>query len=259
MRQFNHIMKGLGLLAMCAADNELNRARRKACGGFFCNPGLFNGQPTIQTGERILFTVEDDNIRPMSRSISMVLRRTSPGLFPCIGAGGGRGYRSGIHRARNVTRPQFQVDFEVAANCNFYPNTIWENEWSEGGGEGGEFVAEADEGYVNVLGEGKAGPYNYEIVESNNSALLVAWLNENDYEQPPEALPLIEHYVEEMKFVAVKLNRARPRRHCPSSWTSRSKVPVFPLYSRAWLQRKTCQSKPMSLAIKDQCRPTGCM
>ena len=67
-------------------------------------------------------------------------------------------------------------------------------------------MAERKAGYVNVLAEGKTGPYNYQVVESNKADILVAWLNENDYEQPPEALPLIEHYVaKEMKFVAVKL------------------------------------------------------
>ena len=42
---------------------------------------------------------------------------------------------------------------------------------------------------MNVLAEGKTGPYNYTVVESNNSDLLVAWLNENDYEQPPKPFP----------------------------------------------------------------------
>ena len=72
-----------------------------------------------------------------------------------------------------------------------------ERKGSDGGEEGG---------YVNVLAEGKTGPYNYQVVESNKADILVAWLNENDYEQQHQALPLIEHYVaKEMKFVAVKL------------------------------------------------------
>lgn len=207
MMNLNVGIKGLVLLSAMILSFGTSIPEAKACGGFFCNPGLFNGQPTIQTGERILFTVDDDNIRayvqvyfdgPAADFAWIVPVATVPDV--------GVGTDQVFTVLENMTRPQFQVDFEVADNCSFYPSTIWENEWSEGGGEEGEFPAEGDAGYVNVLAEGKAGPYNYEIVESNNSEILVAWLNENDYEQPPEALPLIEHYVaKEMKFVAVKL------------------------------------------------------
>ena len=75
--------------------------------------------------------------------------------------------------------------------------------WSEGGEGGGEGGPAEP---VAVLEQAEAGPYNYAIVESSDSQALIAWLNENDYSQPPEAHALIDHYVaNDMLFVAVKL------------------------------------------------------
>ena len=174
-----------------------------ACGGFFCN----NTEPTVQTGERILFTVDDDAIRayvqvyydgPADDFAWVVPVATVPDV--------GVGTDEVFTRLDQLTSPQFQIQYEIDQTCSelgIYGGGFLEapSEAGNGGDEGGGL-----EDYVNVLAEGKTGPYNYQVVESNNADILVAWLNENDYEQPPEALPLIQHYVaKEMKFVAVKL------------------------------------------------------
>ena len=175
-----------------------------ACGGFFCN----NIEPTVQTGERILFTVDDDSIRayvqvyydgPADDFAWVVPVATVPEV--------GVGTDEVFTRLDELTSPRFQINYEIADSCNelgvyqYGPEEALFDSGGESGDEGGD-----EGGYVTVLAEGKTGPYNYQIVESNNADILVAWLNENDYEQPPEALPLIEHYVaKEMKFVAVKL------------------------------------------------------
>ena len=205
MKLFEKSIKQVGVAAAAALLSfGLGAPEAEACGGFFCN----NTQPTVQTGERILFTVDDENIRayvqvyydgPADDFAWIVPVAT----VPDVGVGTDQVFTS----LDQLTSPRFQLEYNIDESCQeqgmyFYGDEMlaeagFDNDGGDEGG-GGE--------YVNVLAAGKAGPYNYEVVESNNSDLLVAWLNENDYEQPPEALPLIDHYVaKEMKFVAVKL------------------------------------------------------
>ena len=171
-----------------------------ACGGFFCN----NNTPTVQTGERILFTVEEESIRayvqvyydgPADDFAWVVPVATVPEV--------GVGTDEVFTRLDQLTSPIFEVNYEVDDAC--YGS---DSDFGIGlaGGVFAESATAADDGGVTVLAQGKTGPYNYQVVDSNDADILVAWLNENGYEQPPEALPLIQHYVaKEMKFVAVKL------------------------------------------------------
>ena len=181
----------------------LTTSNAEACGGFFCN----NQDPTVQTGEKILFAVEDDNIRAY---VQVFYDGPADDFAWIIPVASNPDVGVGTDLVFNVleanTNPYFQIDMKVDDSCydlGIYPNIDMmlggaENDSSPSGTDGGDFV--------NVVAEGDAGPYNYVTLESNNSDVLVAWLNENDYAQPPSALPLIEHYVaNEMLFVAVKL------------------------------------------------------
>ena len=63
-------------------------------------------------------------------------------------------------------------------------------------------------GSVEVLQVKEVGPYTASVVKSDDPDALSAWLAENDYEQPPEALPLIAHYVaQDNVFLALKLQQ----------------------------------------------------
>ena len=174
-----------------------------ACGGFFCN----NNTPTVQTGERILFTVEEDSIRayvqvyydgPADDFAWVVPVAT----VPEVGVGTDEVFTSLDQR----TSPKFQIDYQIEEACYEQGGAGGVAELAFDSASGAPLASEEQSAKVTVLAEGKTGPYNYQIVDSNDAEALVAWLNENDYEQPPEALPLIQHYVaKEMKFVAVKL------------------------------------------------------
>ena len=205
IKQFNSVWM-VGAVAMASVG--LTSSNAEACGGFFCN----NQDPTIQTGENILFSVDDDNIRayvqvfydgPADDFAWIIPVASNPDV--------GVGTDAVFTQLGILTRPSFQVKEEIDDSCwevDGLMNQMIDEEALFAGDEGGG--SEGGEGgggeYVNVLAEGDAGPYNYVTLESNNSDILVAWLNENDYAQPPSALPLIEHYVaNEMLFVAVKL------------------------------------------------------
>ena len=185
------------LVAACltAAAFLSNASPAEACGGFFCN----NINPIEQSGEQILFVDNGDKVRSYirinyvgdSEAFAWVVPVAS---VPDVGVGTDDVFTQLDQR----TSPYFWLEYDWNPDCPFdmyYPEVA----------AGSDSDFSNDRG-VNILGQDQAGPYNYTILESSNTAALVAWLNENDYEQPPEATALIEHYVaQEMTFVAIKL------------------------------------------------------
>lgn len=64
----------------------------------------------------------------------------------------------------------------------------------------------AEEDGVEVLASGTAGPYGFDVVDSDDPDALIIWLRENDYQVTQEMEPLIAVYNEEgMPFLAMKL------------------------------------------------------
>jgi hypothetical protein len=63
---------------------------------------------------------------------------------------------------------------------------------------------------VSVLAQGAVGPFDYKVVfdKTRTGDPMFTWLNDNGYDQPPDALPLIRMYAEEGNvFVALKLQK----------------------------------------------------
>ena len=62
-----------------------------------------------------------------------------------------------------------------------------------------------------MLSQKDVGPFQTVVLASNDTADLVKWLDDNDYDQPPEAVPLLDHYVRQgMQFVALRLLKDEP-------------------------------------------------
>lgn len=60
----------------------------------------------------------------------------------------------------------------------------------------------------DVIGSGQAGPYEYAVLESDDAAGLVSWLEESGYDQPSGVQALAEHYIEKgYVFLAVKMQQ----------------------------------------------------
>lgn len=169
-----------------------------ACGGFFCS-----NVPIEQSGEEILFTVEENNITAYikisyqgeAKDFAWVVPVAS---LPEISVGSD----SVFTRLGQVTQPVFNLNWDYGDGmCGF-----WAMDAAAGAGGGPE--SNEGESYVNVLGQAQVGPYDYAILESNDAQALKAWLDENDFDQPDDAIPLIEHYLEnDMLFVALKLQQ----------------------------------------------------
>lgn len=172
-----------------------------ACGGFFCSQST----PVFQAGERIVFSVDQTNIEmfvqinyvgpaekfswvlPMP-SVPTAFDVSSDKLFTAL---------------TDATAPRFEVDFTDNPEC---PRPICPN-WVVAESSP---VASGDpaSGGVIIKDEGAVGPFDYVVIGSGNGQAVFDWLNDNGYDQPPEALPLIEDYVAlNMVFVLLKLQK----------------------------------------------------
>ena len=187
-----------GALALLAHDPTPARA----CGGFFCSQ-----VPVDQTGEQILFGMGDGKITASilinyageADDFAWVLPVASR---PDITLGSPTAFQ----RLDQRTQPVFNLNWDSRnAQCNWwwlYPPMASESDpdSTDGGTRG-----------VTVVAEKEVGPFQTVVLDSTNTDDLIAWLDENDYDQPPETRPLIDHYVRQgMMFVALRLLKDEP-------------------------------------------------
>jgi MYXO-CTERM domain-containing protein len=185
--------------ALCALLCVMIPAVSFACGGFFCS---FN-RPVNQVGEQILFSVEGTKVTAQiqiqyqgeAENFSWVLPLPA---VPDVTVGTDQIFQA----LRAITDPRFEIDWQNEEGCNFTNSCMMMANAAEDGGGGGE------PGAVEILKEGAVGPYNFQVVDSDDGEAMFNWLNENGYDQSPEAKNLIEHYVEtDFVFIAIKLSK----------------------------------------------------
>ena len=173
----------------------------EACGGFFCQ-----NVPVDQTGEQILFAVEDGQVEAQVRvdyqgaaeDFSWVVPVPS---LPEVGVSSNRIF--------SILQAQAGIRFELTMNydsgCLYPPMS------AEAGGVRGDVTNDADSG-VTVVQQSQVGPYDFAILQATDTLALFDWLGANDYTIPETAAPLVEPYVlmgDTMHFVAFKLQKDR--------------------------------------------------
>lgn len=164
-----------------------------ACGGFFCQ-----NQPVDQTGERIVFTVNDDGT--MTALIEILYVGSADDfswILPvpeAISADALAVPEDGdlvfdeLHAATDVRviapePPECALQFRAMAA-----------------------TADSADGGVDVFASGEIGPFGFDIVGSEDRDALVQWLRDNDYRVTPEMEPLIDVYVQDrFAFIAMRL------------------------------------------------------
>ncbi|MCH8052808.1 MAG: DUF2330 domain-containing protein [Planctomycetes bacterium] len=177
--------------------NMVDEAR--ACGGFFCQ-----AVPINQAAEQIIFRQNGDQVTAVvliqyvgdAEDFSWVV--PVPGV-PELSTGSDVLFQS----LEPATRPQFNLKIEGAACSSF--------DLFQGlgflGGLGQPDSEDAADG-VTVVSESVVGPFDVQVVSSEDPAAMAQWLEDNDYDLSDRGQELIEPYVEEgMNFVALKLRQ----------------------------------------------------
>ncbi len=168
-----------------------------ACGGFFCSQ-----VPVDQAGERIVFGVGEGTVSATIQINFAGAAEDFAWVVPVHSAPEiSVGSQSMFSILNNFTAPQYYLNWDYGdGTCGLYPPM------ADGAGGGGP--GEAGGGGVVVLEEKEVGPYDVAVVSSDDASALIEWLNDNNFDQPEESTPIIEHYVAQgMLFVAMKLNK----------------------------------------------------
>jgi len=197
----NHIKSTCRLTVVLAsvAVALLSAQEAAACGGFFCQ--LI---PIDQAGEQIIFRQEGDQVTAVvliqyegeAEDFSWVV--PVPGI-PQLSTGSDLLFAP----LELATRPQFVLETTGAA-C---PQP--RNDLDFTGGFGGPSVAPgAEDDGVDILETLAVGPFDVQIVSSDDAEALATWLADNNYDLTDRGRELIEPYVTEgMNFVALKLRQ----------------------------------------------------
>ena len=229
------------LLAVLAVPTEA-----LACGACVSPPG-----PTVvkQKAERVLFA--RDPVTKKSLAWVEVRYGGSPQEFgwvvpmpkvPKIGVG--TAYL--FDRLDQATAPRFTVEVTKdrencraptpVANTGFGCGSAAASTGAKASAVYSDVIGSADVGgqvnrHVTVLESASVGPYDYQILASDQSQGLLDWLNGNGYATPPAALPIIDSHVKKKDvFVAFKLkNNAGIDAIRPVSFEMDDAEPCVPL------------------------------
>lgn len=170
----------IGLLSVSAAY---------ACGGLFCQ-----NVPVNQQSERIIFTVNDDGT--VTAYVQINYTGSAPDFswvvpVPSVPE---------VDVAEMATFDEIQLLTDPIIVSPQIPDCapIAMPMMADS--------AAVQEGGVEVLASGTAGPFAYDVVTSEDSEALIVWLNDNNYRITDEMRPLIAVYTDEgMVFLAMKL------------------------------------------------------
>ena len=168
----------------------------QACGGFFCQTAPIN-----QAGEQIVFRQEGNEITAMVRILYSGSAEEFSWVVPVpntpeISLGSDRTFT----QLEFFTRPQFFLERRGEQCEQFQPD------FSSTADSVGTPGNDEDDGGVVVEEELTVGPFDIDIVSSDNPDDLAIWLQDNGYELTDRGAELLAPYIiDGMKFVAVKL------------------------------------------------------
>ncbi len=183
----------------------LGAAPSLACGGFFCSS--INLVPVEQNAERILFEINRDGKSEGTVTVTVEISYTGrPEDFSWVLP------LSDLVGALDVAPPQALqlLDDSTAPRIVPPPTRCTEPFPPLFGGAAPNMLRTADGaaggGGVLVDELERVGPYEPQLVSSEDAGALITWLNDNDYLITAEMEPAVADYVAAgMKFLAMKL------------------------------------------------------
>jgi hypothetical protein len=211
---FKTRIRDLSLMELLALIGLLSAGIVSACGGLFCQ-----NVPVDQQAERIIFAVNPDNT--ITAYVQINYTGSAPDFswvvpVPSVPKVDVAEIAS-FDELSNLTSPIFIPP--LMPQCAPIPMMA---------ASGAPSVEEGD---VQVLASGTAGPYAYNVVTSLDPNSLVMWLRTNNYRITEEMEPLIKVYTDEgMDFLAMKLQPDEGVQDIqPVAMTYDSKQPMIPL------------------------------
>jgi hypothetical protein len=161
----------------------------QACGGLFCQ-----NIPVDQQAERIIFTINNNDT--ISAYVQIAYTGAAPDFswvvpvpsVPEIDVAEIESFDELSLLTAPIFVPPMMPDCAPIPMMAMASNAVMED------------------GAVEVLASGAAGPYFYDVITSPDPQAMISWLRDNGYRIEPEMEPLVAVYNEEgMVFLAMKL------------------------------------------------------
>ncbi len=216
-----YLALGLALATAPLAQTAL------ACGGCFSPPAPTIDQTVVQNAERVLFyrdaTTKKSTVwvevrySGLAQDFGWVLPVPK---VPKVGVGSTVVFDA----LDQKLRARYNIEYGQPENCRDAWQGCNEEQYypSAGGGDfGGADTTTAGDSSasdaggpgapkVEVLAQGTTGPYDYQVVASNDANMLYTWLNTRGYAIPEKSKPIIDSHIKKGdKFVAVKLSNGQ--------------------------------------------------
>ena len=169
-----------------------------ACGGFFCQ-----ASPVDQTGERIVFTANDDEtITTLIEILYQGSAEDFSWILPIPEAIDADALQVPENGDLIFDELHQMTDVQLIAPDAPICGSVSENfSQVDSSGPVADFSGE-----VQVFSRGEVGPFGFDVIGSANPNALIDWLRDNNYQVTPEMEPLINIYVDqEMAFIAMRL------------------------------------------------------
>lgn len=221
----------LPIMALLCLPALLASPRAEACGGLFCD-NLPDPMPVDQNSEDILFVTNGESIEvhvriaytgEAERFAWVVPIQAIPevavgsdALFNAMGA---------------ATQPQWGVQTVYECESDIPPPPP-DDDWDTGGESGDPSTGDGDgDGGPSVVFEETVGAFEVIVLQGGTAQEVVDFLNANDYQQDPEAVPIMQEYLDEdFLFAAVKLTAAAEVEEIhPLAFTFPGDEPCVPL------------------------------
>ena len=197
--------------------NQLALMAVLSCGGLFGEAG-YQGVQAKQTGARVLFWIDRSGSEPYVETHIQLQYASGTDRFAWIMPIAGVptvsvGSQGLIDELLWTSVPlfndhgsQFGEHCDSASHCaGDYPDPDYVPEGFEGyGGWNGEWLG--DRGTPSIDARGSAGAFEWAVLSGDSTQEILDWLDDHGYAQNPDAVPILEEYVQEgFSFLAVKL------------------------------------------------------
>ncbi|MEM7159875.1 MAG: DUF2330 domain-containing protein [Myxococcota bacterium] len=198
----------IGLLA-AGGVNLATPTTAEACGGTFCDAGP-QPMPVDQSGENILFVRNGDTIEAHiqiqyegeAEQFGWVIPLQSLPTFSV----GSEPFMQALLAGTVPTYFTNRTFDDCSSDDGFPPGDGAGGTSGAAGDDGGEGTGGEDPGGPEVVFEETVGAYDIAVLSGGTAAEVIQWLDDNGYQQDPEAEPILQAYLDEGHlFGAVRL------------------------------------------------------
>jgi len=212
---------------LLGALSALTPSGASACGGLFCNPNA----PVNQQAERILFAQDPDEPELMQMHVRLIYQGEAERFSWLLPVPPNTRFELSREAMFNVLDSNFAPMFTL--------NRVTEGECDEFGLDQGvdgipafagtEAGTSGQDPGVQVTSREQVGPYDKVTLRATDVSLLIEWLNENGFDQPEGTEAVLEPYLADYEFLAIKLRTDDSSSVSPVMLTFRGDLPTIPM------------------------------